>query len=111
MVGRRRAVASGRRVGRRWRLGRGEQLPGAGDVGLARGAGEEPVMTDAVSAVATLRHVRVQTCSTSRVHQIQRGSISLAVHLRPTGPIPIEAIASVLPVVCWPGMTRWEETP
>src|ERR671911_583675 len=48
MVGWRRGGGLGRRVGRRWRLGCGEQLPGTGNVRLARGAREEPLMADAV---------------------------------------------------------------
>ena len=51
MVGWRRGGGLGRRVGRRWRLGCGEQLPGTGDVRLARGAREEPVVADAVEAL------------------------------------------------------------
>src|SRR5919106_4075316 len=51
MVGWRRGDGLGYRVGRRWRRGCGEQLPGAGDVRLARGAGEEPVVADAVEAL------------------------------------------------------------
>jgi hypothetical protein len=51
MAGWRLGGGLGRRVAHRWRLGRGEQLPGAGDVGLARGAGEEPVVTDAAEAL------------------------------------------------------------
>src|SRR5919106_494220 len=51
MVGWRRGDGLGYRVGRRWRRGCGEQLPGAGDVRLARGAGEESVVTDAVEAL------------------------------------------------------------
>jgi hypothetical protein len=50
MVVRRRG-STGRLGAHRFRLGRGEQLPGVGDVRLAWGAGEEPVVADAVEAL------------------------------------------------------------